>query len=174
MDLKLTRLAHFLSFASLSLWSFSKFLLENQGRYWQWDGNLAQEAKTILHQVCPTIMVHQVKILTKMCLCGWVVSKGSFSARHTRRHQRSAVRCGKIPSFAGTSFPVMTIFDEHITGGSKTFRYSHTLSPLASFFMLAFSLRPKIKYKPPFQVKSMEAPLDHEILYNALRNIESK
>ena len=28
--------------------------------------------------------------------------------------------------------------------------YSHTLSPLASFFMLAFSLRPKIKNKPPF------------------------
>ena len=25
-----------------------------------------------------------------------------------------------------------------------------------------------------FQVKSMQAPLDHEILYNALRNIESK
>ena len=26
-------------------------ILETQGRYWQWDGNLTQEAKTILHQV---------------------------------------------------------------------------------------------------------------------------
>ena len=32
----------------------------------------------------------------------------------------------------------------------KIFRYGHTLWPLPSFIMLAFSLRPKIKNKPPF------------------------
>ena len=32
----------------------------------------------------------------------------------------------------------------------------------------------KDKPEKSFQVKSMQAPLDHEILYNALRNIESK
>ena len=42
--------------ATAKMWHFAvkmkmSSILENQGRYWQWDGNLTQEAKTILHQV---------------------------------------------------------------------------------------------------------------------------
>ena len=39
----------------------------------------------------------------------------SFAARDTRRHQRSAMRCGKVPSSAGVSytFTYLQVFHSH-------------------------------------------------------------